>query len=54
MKKFDLVIMNPPYAGKGDPLFMKISKEFYDSLSNDGRVVSINPTSVVDCMYKTS
>ena len=48
-KKFDLVVMNPPYAGKGDPLFMKISKVIYENcLSDAGRLVSINPTSVVD------
>lgn len=54
MKKFDLVIMNPPYAGKGDPLFMKISKVIYDNcLASHGRLVSINPTSVVDNTYDT-
>lgn len=51
-KKFDMVIMNPPYAGKGDPLFMKIAKVVYDNcLSEDGKVVSVNPTSVVDNTY---
>lgn len=51
-KKFDMVIMNPPYAGKGDPLFMKIAKVVYDNcLTKDGKVVSINPTSVVDNTY---
>lgn len=53
MKKFDLAIMNPPYAGKGDPLFMKISKVIYDFISDSGRLVSINPTSVVDNTYDT-
>ena len=50
--KFDVVIMNPPYSGKGEPLFMKIAKVVYDScITNDGRIVSINPTSVVDNTY---
>ena len=49
MKKSDLIIMNPPYAGKGNPLFMKISNVIYENfLSDTGRLVSINPTSVVD------
>lgn len=52
MKKFDLAIMNPPYAGKGKPLFMEISKVIYENcLSSDGNLVSINPTSVVDNTY---
>ena len=52
MKKFDLIVMNPPYAGRGDPLFMKISKVIYENfLSDTGRLVSINPTSVVDNTY---
>lgn len=51
-KKFDLIVMNPPYAGRGDPLFMKISKVIYENfLSDTGRLVSINPTSVVDNTY---
>ena len=52
--KFDLTVMNPPYAGKGDPLFMRIAKAFYDNcLKDDGRLVSINPTSVTDNTYDT-
>ena len=49
MRKFDFVIMNPPYAGSGKPLFMEIAKVFYENcLSGTGRLVSINPTSVID------
>ena len=49
MRKFDFVIMNPPYAGSGKPLFMEIAKVFYENcLSDAGRLVSINPTSVID------
>lgn len=52
MKKSDLIIMNPPYAGKGKPLFMEISKVIYENcLSDLGRLVSINPTSIVDNTY---
>ena len=49
MRKFDFVIMNPPYAGSGNPLFMEIAKVFYENcLSDEGKLVSINPTSVID------
>ena len=52
--KFDLIVTNPPYAGKGDPLFMKISKVIYDNcLAFHGKLVSINPTSIVDNTYDT-
>ena len=52
--KFDLIAMNPPYAGKGDPLFMKIAKVLYDNcLEDNGMMVSINPTSVTDNTYDT-
>ena len=52
--KWNLVVMNPPYAGKGDPLFMKIAKVIYDNcLEDTGALVSINPTSVTDNTYDT-
>lgn len=47
--EFDLIVTNPPYAGKGKPLFMEITKTLYENcLTNDGKLVSINPTSIVD------
>ena len=52
MKKFDLVVMNPPYAGEGNPLFMEIAKVFYENcLFDEGKLVSINPTSIQDSVY---
>lgn len=52
--KFDFTAMNPPYKGKGDPLFMQIAKVFYENCTNPGGcVVSINPTSVSDNTYPT-
>ena len=45
----DLIVMNPPYAGKGKPLFMEITKVLYDKcLQANGKLRSINPTSIID------
>ena len=50
--KFDLIVMNPPYDGEGDPLYMRITKALYDNCLNDlGKMISINPTGVVDTLY---
>lgn len=48
----DLIVMNPPYDGEGDPLYMRITKAMYDNCLNDsGKLISINPTGVVDTLY---
>lgn len=50
--KFNLTVMNPPYEGEGTPLFMEIAKIFYmNCRTPDGKVVSVNPTSITDSVY---
>ena len=51
VRKFDLTVMNPPYGGKGDPLYMEITKVLYDCMSENGTIKSINPTTVMDNTY---
>lgn len=47
--KFDMVIGNPPYGGRGKPLFMKVIKIIYDNyLSDCGIIRMIHPTTLVD------
>ena len=47
--KFDICVGNPPYQGKGDPLYMQITKAAYDTvLDKDGVMCMINPTTMVD------
>ena len=50
--KFDIVCGNPPYQGKGDPLYMQITKAAYDTvLDGNGVMCMINPTALVDNKY---
>ena len=49
--KFGLIVTNPPYGGKGDPLYMEITKVLYDCLSEQGILKSINPTTTMDNTY---
>ena len=47
--KFDICVGNPPYMGKGDPLYMQITKAAYDTvLDKNGVMCMINPTGIVD------
>ena len=47
--KFDICVGNPPYQGKGDPLYMQITKAAYDTvLDENGVMCMINPTAMVD------
>ena len=47
--KFDYILGNPPYQGKGDPLYMRITKAAYDTvLDENGVMCMINPTGIVD------
>lgn len=49
-RKFDKTFTNPPYDGnaKGGKLYMQIDKALYDSLSSNGNVIAVHPTSVID------
>ena len=50
--KFDICIGNPPYQGKGDPLYMQITKAAYDTVLDENSVMCmINPTALVDNKY---
>lgn len=51
VNKFGLIVMNPPYGGKGDPLYMEITKVLYDCISEQGILKSINPTTTMDNTY---
>jgi hypothetical protein len=47
--KFDIAIGNPPFEGKGDPLYMKVIKIIYDNYLNDeGIIRMVHPTALVD------
>ena len=47
--KFDISVGNPPYGGRGKPLFMKVIKVIYDNyLSDCGIIRMIHPTTLVD------
>ena len=51
--KFDIVVGNPPYQGKGDPLYMQITKVAYDTvLDENGVMCMINPTALVDNKFE--
>ena len=50
--KFDYILGNPPYQGKGDPLYMRITKSIYDNNMDENSVMCmINPTALVDNKY---
>ena len=50
--KFDIVVGNPPYMGKGNPLYMRITKSIYDNNMDKNSVMCmINPTALVDNKY---
>ena len=53
--KFQICIGNPPYQGKGDPLYMQITKAAYDTvLDGNGVMCMINPTALIDNKYEGS
>ena len=50
--KFDICVGNPPYQGKGNPLYMRITKSIYDNNMDKNSVMCmINPTALVDNKY---
>lgn len=50
--KFDIVVGNPPYVGKGDPLYMKIANViFKTNLTEKGILSLIHPTALVENKY---
>lgn len=50
--KFEVIVGNPPYQGKGDPLYMQITKAAYDTVLDENSVMCmINPTALVDNKY---
>lgn len=58
---FDIIVGNPPYQGKGNPLYMRITKALYDNnMDKDSIMCMINPTGLVDNLnednpiYKTN
>lgn len=46
--KFDYIIANPPFKGKGDPLYMKIISTCMNYLKLKGICISLNPTVWLD------
>ena len=50
--KFSCILGNPPYMGKGNPLYMRITKSIYDNNMDKNSVMCmINPTALVDNKY---
>ena len=50
--KFSCILGNPPYMGKGNPLYMRITKSIYDNNMDKNSVMCmINPTALVDSKY---
>ena len=53
--KFEVIVSNPPYQGKGNPLYMKITKTAYDTVMDDNSIMCmINPTGLVDNKFEES
>lgn len=53
--KFSVIVGNPPYMGKANPLYMKITKTLYDhNMADDGVMCMINPTALIDNKYEGS
>ena len=51
--KFDVILGNPPYHGKGNPLYMQITKTLYDNNMDENSVMCmINPTGLIDNKYE--
>ena len=51
--KFDICVGNPPYMGKGNPLYMRITKSIYDNNMDKNSVMCmINPTGIVDNKFE--
>lgn len=51
--KFDIVVGNPPYSGKGDPMYMQIASVIYNNnLKDDGVLSLIHPTALVENKYQ--
>ena len=49
---FSCILGNPPYMGKGNPLYMRITKSIYDNnMDNNSVMCMINPTALVDNKY---
>lgn len=49
---FSCILGNPPYKGKGNPLYMRITKSIYDNNMDKNSVMCmINPTALVDNKY---
>ena len=50
--KFSCILGNPPYMGKGNPLYMRITKSIYDNNMDKNSVMCmIHPTALVDNKY---
>lgn len=50
--KFSVICGNPPFKGKGNPLYMQITKSIYENNMDDRSVMCmINPTALVDNKY---
>ena len=51
--KFSCILGNPPYRGKGNPLYMQITKALYDNNMDKNSVMCmINPTGLIDNKYE--
>lgn len=50
---FSVIVGNPPYRGKGNPLYMQITKVLYDNNMDENSVMCmINPTGLIDNKYE--
>ena len=50
--KFSCILGNPPYMGKGNPLYMQITNALYDNNMDKNSVMCmIHPTALVDNKY---
>ena len=50
---FSVIVGNPPYRGKGNPLYMQITKTLYDNNMDENSVMCmINPTGLIDNKYE--
>lgn len=45
---FDYIVANPPFKGKGDPVYMRITQKSLDLLKWKGTAIMLNPTVWID------